>query len=158
MPVPLRAIAFRIAVFTCAAVSGCRQPSAPPFTPGLGEIMTLTQMRHSKLWFAGQAGNWALASYELEELNEGMDDAATYHPTHKDAPLPIPGLIDKIMKDPIQQLQHAIDAHDAARFTQSFDAVTDACNACHRAANFGFNVVVRPTANPYSNQAFDATK
>ena len=70
--------------------------------------MTLTQMRHSELWFAGQAGNWSLARYELDELNEGMQDAATFHPTHKDAPLPIPALIEKIMTDPVQRLEKAI--------------------------------------------------
>jgi hypothetical protein len=135
-------------------ISACRQPSTPAFTPGLGEIMTLTQMRHSKLWFAGEAGNWPLASYELDELHEGMDDAATFHPTHKDAPLPIPDLIQKIMTEPLRQLEEAIKAQDQARFTQAFDAMTEGCNACHRAANFGFNVVTRPTSNPYSNQAF----
>jgi hypothetical protein len=136
-------------------LSGCsRGPATPPFTPGLGEIMTLTQMRHSKLWFAGQASNWALASYELDELHEGMDDAATFHPTHKDSPLPIPALIAKIMTDPLQQLEKAIGAHDGRAFEQAFDATTEGCNACHRATNFGFNVVTRPSANPYSNQAF----
>ena len=120
--------------------------------------MTLTQMRHAKLWFAGQAANWSLAAYELDELNEGMQDAATFHPTHKDAPLPIPGLIDKIMTDPVQRLRKAIDAHDASGFTQAFDALTEACNACHRATNFGFNVVIRPSGNPYSNQAFEAPR
>ena len=48
----------------------------------------------------------------------------------------------------------AIKAQDQTRFAQAFDAVTDGCNACHRAANFGFNVVTKPAANPYSNQAF----
>ncbi len=137
----------------------CRQAPAPPaFTPGLGEIMTLTQMRHSKLWFAGQVGNWSLASYELEELNEGMEDAATFHPTHKDAPLPIPALIEKIMKNPIQQVQKAVEARDQAGFAQAFDQLTEGCNACHRATNFGFNTVTRPSANPYSNQTFEPTK
>src|SRR5262249_46301319 len=42
--------------------------------PGLGEIMALQQMRHSKLWFAGSAGNWPLAEYELDELKEGFGD------------------------------------------------------------------------------------
>jgi hypothetical protein len=135
--------------------AGCRrEPAPPPFTPGLGEIMTLTQMRHAKLWYAGQAANWPLAAYELDELQEGMQDAATFHPTHKDAPLPIPALIDKIMKDPVQRLGKAVAARDAGDFTQQFDAVTEACNACHRATNFGFNVVARPGANPYSNQSF----
>ena len=145
----------------CAAIAlsgglcGCnRGPATPAFTPGLGEIMTLTQMRHAKLWFAGQAANWSLASYELDELHEGLDDAATFHPTHKDAPLPIPGLIAKIMTDPLQQVEKAIAAHDGSAFNQAFDGLTEACNSCHRATNFGFNVVTRPSANPYSNQSF----
>src|ERR1700692_621005 len=46
-----------------------------PYAPGLGEIMTLTQMRHLKLWLAGAAKNWELADYELDELKEGFDDA-----------------------------------------------------------------------------------
>ena len=116
--------------------------------------MTLTQMRHAKLWFAGQAANWALAAYELDELHEGMQDAATFHPTHKDAPLPVPALIEKIMTDPVQGVEKAITARDESGFTQAFDALTEACNSCHRATNFGFNVVTRPRENPYSNQAF----
>jgi hypothetical protein len=83
-----------------------------------------------------------------------MQDAATFHPTHKDAELPIPELIDKMMKDPIQRLEKAIAARDRTAFAQSFDALTDACNGCHRATKFGFNVVTRPAANPYSNQSF----
>ena len=135
--------------------SACRrQPATPPFTPGLGEIMTLTQMRHAKLWFAGQAANWPLAAYELDELQEGMQDAATFHPIHKDAPLPIPALIEKIMTDPVQRLEKAINARDGSGFTQAFDALTEACNSCHRATNFGFNAVTRPSVNPYSNKAF----
>src|ERR1700716_210067 len=92
---------------------GCsRAPAVPVFTPGLGEIMTLTQMRHAKLWFAGQAANWPLAAYELDELHEGLDDAVTFHQTHKDSPLPIPALIEKIMTDPLRQLEQAIKARD----------------------------------------------
>ena len=140
-------------LFGC--LSGCRREAAPPpFTPGLGEIMTLTQMRHVKLWFAGQAANWPLAAYELDELQEGMQDAATFHPTHKDAPLPVPALIEKIMTDPVQGVEKAIKARDESGFAQAFDALTEACNSCHRATNFGFNVVTRPRVNPYSNQAF----
>ena len=45
-----------------------------PYQPGLGEIMALQQMRHIKLWYAGRAGNWPLADYEIGELNEGFED------------------------------------------------------------------------------------
>jgi hypothetical protein len=142
-------------IIILAGFSSCRQePATPAFTPGLGEIMTLTQMRHAKLWLAGEAANWPLAAYELDELHEGMQDAATFHPTHKDAPLPIPALIDKMMTDPLLQLEKAISARDQNGFTQAFDTLTEACNSCHRATNFGFNIVTRPNANPYANQVF----
>ena len=36
--------------------------------------MPLQQMRHIKLWFAGRAGNWPLADYEIDQLKEGFDD------------------------------------------------------------------------------------
>ena len=45
-----------------------------PAGPGLGEIMTLQQLRHIKLWFAGRAGNWPLADYEIDKLKGGFDD------------------------------------------------------------------------------------
>src|SRR5690348_11915037 len=62
-------------------------PQAETYVPGLGEIMSLQQMRHTKLWLAGAAKNWKLADYELDELGEGFDDAVKMHPTHKDSPV-----------------------------------------------------------------------
>jgi hypothetical protein len=129
--------------------------SKPPYTPGLGEIMTFQQMRHAKLWFAGQNANWPLAAYELDELNEGFEDVATYHEKHKDAELPLPPLIDKMIKAPVGQLDEAIKAQDQDRFTKAFDQLTEGCNGCHQAEKFGFNVVTRPTANSYTNQNFE---
>src|SRR5262249_20689262 len=57
------------------------------FVPGLGELMSLQQMRHVKLWLAAEAGNWELADYEIDELSEGFDDIVRFHPTHKDSPV-----------------------------------------------------------------------
>jgi hypothetical protein len=139
------------AVVVLLGVTGCRKG----FEPGLGELMSLNQMRHAKLWFAGQAGNWPLADYELDELREGFDDVVRFHPTHKDAPLPLSALVPKIMDAPLADLRKAVDAKDAKAFVTAFDALTSACNSCHRATNFGFNVVRRP-AEPswYGNQDF----
>jgi hypothetical protein len=57
-------------------------PAGPIFTPGLGEFMTFTQVRHAKLWLAGNAGNWELADYEIDELKEGLENVAKYVPAH----------------------------------------------------------------------------
>jgi hypothetical protein len=125
-----------------------------PFTPGLGEIMALNQARHAKLWLAGDASNWPLAAYELSELREGLDDAVRYHPTQEGSPLPISGLVPKIMDEPMKAAEGAVAAKDHAAFVAAFDALTAGCNSCHQAANFGFNVVTRPSSNPFPNQVF----
>jgi hypothetical protein len=154
-----------VSIVCCNAPSGrsATAPSATPSAaavepPGLGELMTFNQMRHAKLWFAGEAGNWKLARYEVDELGEGFDDVVRYHPTHKDSPVPIDSSVEKIIREPLAEVGRAIAAQDRARFEKAFDAVTDGCNRCHQATNFGFNVVQRPTANPFSNQAFSPPK
>jgi hypothetical protein len=111
-----------------------------------------------KLWFAGEAGNWKRADYELDELKEGFQDIVRLHPTHKDSPVPIPEAVSKIMNEPLAEVGKAVEAKDRARFAMAFDAVTEGCNSCHRATNFSFNVVRRPASNPYANQSFAPPK
>lgn len=141
---------------TCAAASCARPPAPEPYAPGLGEIMALQQMRHTKLWLAGEAGNWPLAAYELDELDEGFEDAVRFHPAHKASPVPIAQVIEKIMTQPLKDARAAVAAKDATAFATAFDALTDGCNRCHQATDFGFNVVTRPSVNPYPNQVFAA--
>jgi hypothetical protein len=114
---------------TCSVLLavGCacrRAPQAEPYTPGLGEIMTLQQMRHTKLWLAGQAGNWDLAAYEIKELGEGFDDIVKYHPTHEESPVAPKDAIPRMMTDPVANLRAAIEKRDAQRFDAGFDALT----------------------------------
>jgi len=126
-----------------------------PFVPGLGEIMSLQQMRHVKLWFAGKAGNWKLASYEVDELGEGFDDIVTFHPTHKDSPVSLKDVVPRMVTAPLDALRAAIQKQDSAAFDAAYDQLTAACNGCHVATNFEFNRVQRPASNPYPNQAFE---
>ncbi len=146
-----------VGIVALAVLAGCRTrvvPDEEQYVPGLGEIMGQNQVRHAKLWFAGRAGNWALASYELDELGEGFADAAKYHPTHKTAPDSLPGLITAYVEPPLMALRQAVARHDSAGFPAAFDALTAGCNGCHVAAGFGFNVVQRPTSPPFTNQSF----
>jgi len=133
--------------------------SAPePYVPGLGELMSLQQMRHVKLWFAAQAENWELAAYELDELGEGFDDVVKFHPTHKNSPVAPKDAIPRMVTEPLKQLQTVIDRKDARGFNQAYDALTAACNNCHQATNFSFNTVQTPAANPYPSQVFARPK
>jgi len=132
--------------------------AADAYAPGLGEIMTLQQMRHTKLWFSGQAGNWDLASYELKELSEGFDDIVKYHPTHEESPVAPKDAIPRMIPGPLKDLQAAVDGKDKKAFETAYDSLTSACNDCHQATNFGFNRLQRPAANPYPDQLFAAPK
>lgn len=147
-----------IAVAVCllsSTLPSCQSANhGESYAPDLGEIMSLTQMRHLKLWFAGQAENWALASYETDELEEGFSDTVRFHPTHKGSPAPLSQLVPEFTAGPIEALRSAIERRDLAEFTAAYDSLTEGCNGCHRAAEFSFNVVARPSANPYSNQRF----
>ena len=150
-PIPQR----ETAVSPAPPASAAATP-ATSYVPGLGELMTLQQMRHAKLWWAGEAGNWKLAAYELDELQEGFDDVVRYHPTHKDSPVPIDQVVPKIMGERLANVRDAIAKRDARLFSGAYDALTEGCNSCHQATNFGFNVVKRPAANTFSNQSFAA--
>ena len=136
----------------------CSSPSgtaAERYAPGLGEIMSATQMRHVKLWYAGEAHNWPLAAYELDELEEGFDDAVRFHPVHKDSPRPLTELIPEFTSGPVAALRKAIRDQDPGEFVAGYDALTQGCNGCHAVAQFSFNVVGRPTGNPYTDQRFE---
>jgi len=54
--------------FTPVVIAVTAMSCSTNYRPGLGELMNFTQMRHAKLWFAGQEQNWQLARYELDDL------------------------------------------------------------------------------------------
>jgi len=150
-----RYLATTVMAAMIAVTIGSRSTAAlEGYIPGLGEFMTATQMRHSKLWFAGQAGNWDLAAYELDEIREGFEDITRFHPTHHGSPVPIREILPKLMAAPLARLQMAISSQNLEKFDKAFDSLTASCNACHQAENFGFNVITRPSSNPYTNQDF----
>jgi hypothetical protein len=160
-----RAFVFVLVALCPLLAAACGRPSTPAsggssaagpeaYVPGLGEMMSLQQMRHVKLWFAGQADNWDLAAYEVDELGEGFDDVVKFHPTHKDSPVAPKDAIPRMVTEPLQELRAAIEKKDPHAFEQAYDALTASCNNCHQATNFGFNRVQRPTMSPYPNQVF----
>jgi len=152
-----RMIQSAVVMVALAVISGSPCGAADPgYLPGLGEFMSAMQMRHAKLWFAGKAENWPLASYELDEIQEGFEDIVKYHPIHEGSPVPVREILPELTGPPLAELRGAVDARDEAAFERGFDSLTAACNACHRAENFGFNVIRRPASNPYTNQDFSS--
>jgi len=133
------------------AVAQGRPSSA--YAPGLGEFMIFTQLRHAKLWFAGKSGNWDLARYEIDELKEGLEDAARQYPSYEG--VPIGEMIKANAITPLDELAKVVDAKNSAKFDGAFDALTAACNTCHAGANKAFIKIRRPSQLPVSNQDFN---
>ncbi len=143
-----------LAIAALAASFAAHAADTPPenYLPGLGEIMSATQMRHAKIWFAGKAGNWELAHYELDEIREGLQDAVQYHPDFKG--VPVSAMLDRFTARPLADLDAAVAAKDRARFNQAYDSLSAACNGCHQAAGHGYIVIKRPGASPFTDQEF----
>jgi hypothetical protein len=149
------AIAVASSTFDARGQPDSQAPATIPkeaYSLGFAEFMIFTQIRHSKLWFAGDERNWELADYEVDELKEGFEDAAKYFPTYKEAP--VGQMIATLMTGPLADVESAIKARDHAKFVAAFDGLTAACNACHQGANRPFIVIQRPTTLPLTNQAF----
>jgi hypothetical protein len=133
---------------SASAATGAKEP----YSPGIAEIMVMTQVRHAKLWLAGDVRNWDLADYQIDELKEGLEDVVKHFPVYKE--MPVGQMIETTIMTPIAEVEKAIKARDRAKFVSTFDKLTDACNTCHQAANRAFIVVQRPAASTFPNQSF----
>jgi hypothetical protein len=118
------------------------------YKPGLGEFMSGIQVHHAKLWFAGEAGNWKLADFELGEIKESLDDIEKYctdRPEISSLPMIRPAL---------DSMRSAVDKADRATFNSAFMLLTVTCNNCHRATKHEFNIIKVPDTPPFTNQVF----
>ena len=122
--------------------------------PGLGEIMSVVQQHHAKLFYSGSAGNWELADYQLDEIKEGLDSAVKFYPKFKEVKAPLSELIPSMMHVDLERVADAIKKKNKGEFTKSFQSLTVSCNRCHQAAEHSFIVIQVPGASEFTNQKF----
>jgi hypothetical protein len=94
---------------------------------------------------AGENENWLLAHFQLAEINEALDDVVEQN--GDDAalqPQQLSVVLPAIMNPAVTKLREAIDQQDRAAFEAAFDGLSNACTACHQAADHGFLVIQRP--------------
>jgi len=152
----MKRIVISAVIMAASAMLATAQPAGAPYEPGLGEFMMATQLRHAKLWFAGKSRNWDLAAYEIDEIKEGLQDAARLHSTVDG--VPVADMIKTIIDPRIERLEKAVDAKNNLQFAAAFDELTDGCNACHAGAGKPFIRIQRPSEPPLSNQNFAPVK
>jgi hypothetical protein len=120
-----------------------------PYRPGLADFMAHQQERHIKLWFAGRAGNWPLADYQVDALKDGFEDVTG---------LLGGDIVEKHVGPAIAALEKAIDDKNRAAFVAAYDKLSAGCNACHKTLDHAFIVIGRPASLPYSDQVFEPQK
>jgi hypothetical protein len=113
----------------------------------LGNVMGLTQLRHIKLWFAGRQRNWPLARYELDQIADTLRHAGMFYQN-----IPVDDV--KAAERQLDAIRKATDGKDPVGFAKGYAALTESCNACHKAAQVGFIAIRTPTASPFSDQGF----
>jgi hypothetical protein len=117
---------------------------------GLGEYMSTIQLHAAKLWFAGQASNWKLSKYELDELAETIEAAEALHVRRNG--VDISSVLQGLRLAQLPQFEEGIGKKNLRAFGQVYGEVLAACNNCHRLAGYEFIHVIPPTREPVTNQ------
>ena len=154
-PIKLAAVALLAACLgPVHAVAEEAEPSPPPFKPSLSELMILAQAHHAKVWLAGNARNWPLAAYQIEELRKVIVRIATRVREPEEEDIPIGPLIEATIGTTIGAVETAVLERNGAQFTAAFDVLTAACNRCHWSMKKDFIVIQRPGSSAFPNQSF----
>lgn len=120
--------------------------------PELGQQMLELQIRHDRLWWAGESGNWTLAYFMVGELGEALrgieqtnGDAAEMQPDKLSEVMP------SIMNPAIKEVQAALAKQDKAAFAKAYDRLSASCTACHQVAGNTFLIMQRPRTRLLDN-------
>ncbi len=123
------------------------------FKPAMDDLMTmLVQPRHIKLYFAGQAKNWKLAGFQLNELRASLARIGRTIPNYRN--INVDNAVASIFADKLKAVDAAIKAQDSSAFAVTYKDMTEACNGCHTAMEHEFLVIKVPDALNYSDQEF----
>lgn len=118
------------------------------YKPGFGEFMSNIQVHHAKLWFAGKAENWELATFEMNEMREALDGIKTFNSDRSETEAI--GMIDPAL----DSMKNAIQIRNTSAFERNYNLLTNTCNSCHQATGHAYNMITIPTTPPFSNQSF----
>lgn len=121
--------------------------------PGTALQMMELVHRFNTIWYAGQAGNWDLILFELDEADEAVEVLKTTRASRYPA-------IKAWADANFSAMEKAAQARDKAAFEKAYDDAIAACNGCHMASEGGplktlkAIKITRPTAPMFSNMDF----
>jgi hypothetical protein len=111
------------------------------FVPGLGTIMPEIGTRAWKLYYAGKAGNWKLAEFQLGELQGLMMTGALTRPLYE-------ADLKSFVADFVSKVREALATKDVATFEEAFHEMISMANEFHEGVDKGFIVWKIPDMPP----------
>jgi cytochrome c553 len=154
----MRRSAIVLALIACGRASPDGPPNAPPPATSTGWLsgdvdqrfarvarhlrgfdvaMVETGYRYGELYWAGQDRNWDYAAYQLDKIITAIEHGIERRPKRAESA--------RMLEPAIASVRAAVQATDAAAFTDAFTTLTATCNACHAAERVGFVVVRAPS-------------
>jgi hypothetical protein len=123
------------------------------FKPAMDDLMTmLVQPRHIRLYFAGQAQNWRLAAFQVNELRGALARIGRTIPNYRN--INVDTAVAAIFADKLKAVDAAVKAADPAQFAAAYSEMTTACNDCHKGMEHPFLVIKVPEAGYFPDQEF----
>lgn len=112
--------------------------------PGLGTVMIEYNTRMANAWYAAQAGNWDMTSYQFLEMLEIQEVGETTRPGRVED-------LKKFETDALTPLMDAAKAKDLKAFNDQYPRTLNGCNSCHKKSTsadfkngYGFVKIIPP--------------
>jgi len=112
----------------------------------------LVQPRHMKLYYAGQAKNWQLAAFQINELRGALARIGRTIPNYRN--INVDTAVASIFADKLKAVDAAVKAADLAQFNAAYVEMTAACNDCHKSMEHAFLVIKIPESGNFPDQEF----
>ena len=132
-----------VAILVTLSASSAEAPA--DVSVALSDLMTKLQLQHAKLWFAGKLSNWALATYEIQQIDANLEATGKF-------------LTDPSQANParqqLQKVREAVQAKNLPAFMASYATMTNECNGCHRSSGYAAIAIQIPLTLPVPNQLF----
>lgn len=104
---------------------------------GFGTAMVEVNYRFQELYWTGQNENWEYADYQLEHLEEAIENGLVRRPERARS-------AEHFMTNTIPQMEEAIASKDTAVFNKSFEQLRIDCRSCHDLEKKSFIDVINP--------------
>jgi hypothetical protein len=107
--------------------------------PHYGDVMATIGRRYELAGRAAEARRFALAAYEIEELQEALEeDLPRAKPPREGDPKKLAALTEELRERQLVALAKAAEEGDGEEFGRAFALAAQTCNACHQATGHAF--------------------